>query len=179
MVSLGTSLMLSVLTPGPPMYSTPPRDISVSRPHLGSYHGVSDPLVHFAWSLFSSDFWMEQHQWTSKPITEMAPRYDHDHVRLVDRILDLVRRRHLSRPRPHAVHWHSRFADLAADVQHHSSCQRQYSTVQNTSIVPFYIIHEHLSQTDPSLGIWFSILLPTVLLSGGPGSCVLTSERAS
>jgi hypothetical protein len=41
---------------------------------------------------------MEQRQWTSKSSTEMAPRYDHGHVRFVDRVLDLVRHRHLSRP---------------------------------------------------------------------------------
>jgi len=41
---------------------------------------------------------MGQHQWTSKPSTEMALHCDHDHVRFVDRVLDLVRHRHLSRP---------------------------------------------------------------------------------
>jgi hypothetical protein len=41
---------------------------------------------------------MGQHQWTSKPSTEMALRYDCGHVRFVDRVLDLVRHRHLYRP---------------------------------------------------------------------------------
>ena len=74
---------------------------------------------------------------------EMAPHNDHDHVRFIDRVLDLVRRRHLSRPWAHPDR-HSRSAELATDVQHHSSCQRQYSTVQNTTgLVLTHIIRGH------------------------------------
>jgi hypothetical protein len=44
------------------------------------------------------------------------------------------------------AHWHSRPADVAADVQYHSSCQRQYSTVQNTTgLVPTHI-RDHLTR---------------------------------
>jgi len=75
------------------------------------------------------DFVTGQHQWTQNPITEMAPRYDHDHVRVVDHILDFIGRRHLprhqrvvQRSRP----CHSQSARLVADVQRCSHRQRQY-----------------------------------------------------
>jgi hypothetical protein len=38
---------------------------------------------------------MEQHQWTPKSIAEMAPRYHHFHVRIVDVALGLFRRTHI------------------------------------------------------------------------------------
>lgn len=77
---------------------------------------------------------MGQHQRAPNTTTEMASCNDHDHVRVVDHVLDRVRRRHLSRHR--RVHWHSQCAELAADVQRHSSRQRQYSTstLQSTAL---------------------------------------------
>jgi hypothetical protein len=38
---------------------------------------------------------MEQHQWTPKLSTEMAPRPHHLRIRVVDHVLDLFRRLHL------------------------------------------------------------------------------------
>lgn len=70
---------------------------------------------------------MEQQQRSPNTITKMASCNDHDHVCVVDHVLDRVRRRHLSHYR--RVHWLSQsWAELAADVQRHSSRQRQYST---------------------------------------------------
>ena len=96
---------------------------------------------------------MEQHQRTPNTTTEMASGYDHDHVRVVDHVLDHVRRRYLSRHQ--RVHWHSQCAKLAADVQLHSSRQRQYSTstLQSTSPVLTPIVREHSLWANPSLGI--------------------------
>ena len=42
---------------------------------------------------------MKQHQWTPKPSTEMAPRPHHLRIRVVDRVLDPLRRLHLYIPR--------------------------------------------------------------------------------
>jgi hypothetical protein len=47
--------------------------------------------MHF----FSQNFTVEQHQWTPKPSTEMAPRPHHLRIRVVDHVLDLFRRLHL------------------------------------------------------------------------------------
>lgn len=92
---------------------------------------------------------MEQHQRAPKSITEMAFCYDHNHVRVVNHVLDHVRRRHLSRHR--RIHWHSQSAELAADVQHHSSRKRQYSTSTSLGTGPVLvpIVREHSLWADP------------------------------
>jgi hypothetical protein len=99
---------------------------------------------------------MEQHQWTPKSSTEMAPRHHHFHVRVVDWGMDIFRRRHFYTRRfveqlYHGVLRQQRryqlpspwvegrpyvIGHLAVVVRQHSSRQRQYSTVQSTGLVP-------------------------------------------
>jgi hypothetical protein len=111
------------------------RYIFVSGSHCGSHHGVSDPLLNPLDALFSQrNFMMEQHPWTPKSIAQMALRHHYFHVRVVDCVLGLVRRLHLSRHRLVEQHYqgvlrrgrlHAAYASgaFAADVRRHSSRQ--------------------------------------------------------
>jgi hypothetical protein len=88
------------------------RDIFVSLSHLGLCHVVEETL---------------------QPIADGALRDDGNHVRTVDHILGPVRRRHLSGHQgmvQRARSCDSLCANLAADAQCYSSCQRQYKVIQ-------------------------------------------------
>jgi hypothetical protein len=70
----------------------------VPRSNRGSRHIVRDICRSTRLILFFTQriFMMEQHQWTPNSIAEMAPRYHHFHVRIVDVALGLVRRTHVN-----------------------------------------------------------------------------------
>ena len=88
---------------------------------------------------------MEQVQETLQPFADSAFCGDGGHVHVVDHILGSVRHRHLSghrgtgqgqQPRSESESCNSLpgRAKLANDVQCHSSCQRQYQALLNSTI---------------------------------------------
>ena len=99
---------------------------------------------------------MEQHEWTPKSSSEMAPRHHHFNVRVIDCLLDIFRRLYLSirlLEYPDMPSLGRRFpllsqrgyARWAGDAQQHSSRQRQSRTAHRVLASYPLIIRKHLS----------------------------------
>jgi hypothetical protein len=105
------------------------RDIFVSLPHRGLCHVVWIPRFESSPMPFSRRFVTKQVEEALQPNADGAFRGDGDHVRAVDHILDCVSRRHFSGHQgmvQRARSCDTLSANLAADAQCYSSCQRQY-----------------------------------------------------
>lgn len=102
---------------------------------------------------------MEQHEWSPKSSSEMAPRHHHFNVRVIDCLLDPFRRLHLlvhllgcpgvpmleQRFPLLSQRGGQQYARWAGDAQQHSSRQRQYRTAHRVLASYPHIIRKHVS----------------------------------